>query len=308
MGFTKTGDFYYGLHAGIRDIYVGAIDPASGKVLEEPRIASQRFLGSNRAPSWSPDGENLAYFMAPGGSGRQPTSLIIRALKSGQERTLRRDLRPNLNIPPRWSPDGQWLLVNSRDERGRVGLHRINVETGAIVPVHENAFWGVWTPDAKSIILAPRGDERSIRIRDLDTGQEKELFRLVEPMYVSNLALSPDGRRLAFGMPGDIIGQIITILPLDGGTPKELMRVDILGGGQFAGLNWAPDGKHLYFSRSGQMWRIAADGGEPQPISLNANGSDGLSVHPDGRRIAFVSGEQKEEVWVMENLLPVPGK
>jgi hypothetical protein len=32
--------------------------------------------------------------------------------------------------------------------------------------------------------------------------------------------------------------------------------------------------------------------------------STSLSVHPDGRRIAFTAGEAKEEVWVMENIWP----
>jgi hypothetical protein len=29
-----------------------------------------------------------------------------------------------------------------------------------------------------------------------------------------------------------------------------------------------------------------------------------LSIHPDGRRIAFTAGSRKEEVWVMDNLFP----
>ena len=29
-----------------------------------------------------------------------------------------------------------------------------------------------------------------------------------------------------------------------------------------------------------------------------------LVVHPDGRRIAFTSGGDRSEVWVMENFLP----
>jgi hypothetical protein len=94
-----------------------------------------------------------------------------------------------------------------------------------------------------------------------------------------------------------------TLLPLDGGRPRELFRVTIAGG-QFAGLDWARDGKHLFFACVGQMWRISTEGGEPEPIGLKPNGSDEFAVHPDGRRIAFLSGEPKHEIWVMENFLP----
>lgn len=310
MSFTRNGSFYYGLSAGIRDIYVGAVDPAPDKLPPEPRLASQRFLGANRGPSWSPGADSMAYFMAPGGHGRLPTSLIVRDLKTGQERTLRTDLRPNLNIRPRWSPDGRWLLVNSRNERGRSSLHQVNAQTGAMTPlVRDESLWGVWTADGKALIYARDASPGIIRIRDLVTGEDKELFRPAEPMRVSNLALSPDGRRLAFGMSqvSQIMGQVIMVLPLHDRKPRELMRTTILQGGQFSGLDWAPDGRHLFFARSRKMWRIPADGGEPQAIAgLSPNGSDGFSVHPDGRRIAFVAGEQKDEVWVMENFLPKP--
>jgi hypothetical protein len=29
-----------------------------------------------------------------------------------------------------------------------------------------------------------------------------------------------------------------------------------------------------------------------------------LSVHPDGRRIAFTAGQDSNEVWALENFLP----
>ena len=308
MGFTRNGGFYYGLNAGIRDIYVATLDPTTGKAVGQSELATERFLGSNRGSSWSPDGESLAYFMAPSGNGRQPTSLIVRALKTGQERTLRTDLRPNLNIGPRWSPDGLWLLVNSRDERGGFGLYRVSVQTGAITPVvqDQTARWGLWTPDGKSIVYTTEdGKSSTIRIRNLDSGEDKELFRPEESTFVSNLALSPDGRRLAFGTStlSQIIAQVLMLMPLEGGTPRRLLGVPGQGP-QFHGLDWARDGTHLYFGRQEQMWRISTEGGEPEPVGLQPNGSDGFAISPDGRRVAFITGETKEEVWVMENFLP----
>ena len=31
-----------------------------------------------------------------------------------------------------------------------------------------------------------------------------------------------------------------------------------------------------------------------------------LSLHPDGRRLAYAAGQSEAEVWVMENFLPEP--
>lgn len=308
MGITRDGSFYYALTTGIRDIYVATVDPATGKVLEAPHLASQRFVGANRGPEWSPDGKYMAYFVR---HGNNVDSIFIRDLKTGRERELISNLRTNLNIRPRWSPDGRSLLVDSRHDRGRPAIYRVDVETGAIegvLPGVRVPHWAIafWSADGKSIIYVQAtvdDDGGTIRIRNLDTGEDKELFRPEERTFVNNLALSPDGRSLAFGLsrPSGIIGKVLMVMPLDGGQPRELLRVSE----QFASVNWTPDGKYLVFAGGGQLWRIPAEGGEPQALGLKPHkGSTTLSVHPDGRRIAFTAGDPSKEVWVMENFWP----
>ena len=47
-----------------------------------------------------------------------------------------------------------------------------------------------------------------------------------------------------------------------------------------------------------ELWRISTDGGEPEPLGLAMEGIRllGLSVHPDGRRIAFTAGPSPQYV------------
>ena len=54
-----------------------------------------------------------------------------------------------------------------------------------------------------------------------------------------------------------------------------------------------------------ELWRIPVAGGEPRKLNLGVKVSH-LSLHPDGRRIAFTGPDPKggQEVWVMENFLP----
>ena len=53
------------------------------------------------------------------------------------------------------------------------------------------------------------------------------------------------------------------------------------------------------------LWRISAEGGEPQRLELAVDNLRATpTVHPDGQRIAFTAGQHKAEVWVMENVLP----
>ena len=52
---------------------------------------------------------------------------------------------------------------------------------------------------------------------------------------------------------------------------------------------------------------IAADGGQPHDLGLAMDGvrAHSLSVHPDGRHIAFTAGTpRRPEVWVLENFRP----
>ena len=62
---------------------------------------------------------------------------------------------------------------------------------------------------------------------------------------------------------------------------------------------------NLLFNRKGEVWRIPSQGGQAQSLGIPSHTrSATISVHPDGRRIAFTDGELVPEVWVMENFLP----
>ena len=56
------------------------------------------------------------------------------------------------------------------------------------------------------------------------------------------------------------------------------------------------------------LWRVSAEGGDAQKLELDldlAVGMPGVRVHPDGRQLAFTSGQPyKLEIWALENFLP----
>ena len=70
------------------------------------------------------------------------------------------------------------------------------------------------------------------------------------------------------------------------------------------------NGRHVLFRKLTdhqplmELWRVPAEGGEPQKLMEMVSLRD-ISVHPDGRRITFTGGYRiKMEVWAMENFLP----
>ncbi len=92
-GFTRRGAFYYSTNTSIADVYITELDSAEGKMMRQPVPAAPRLVGSNSAPSWSPDGRRLAYYPAgrPGGiaDAGDPLRRNRRSEgRSGQTRTI----------------------------------------------------------------------------------------------------------------------------------------------------------------------------------------------------------------------------
>jgi hypothetical protein len=52
-----------------------------------------------------------------------------------------------------------------------------------------------------------------------------------------------------------------------------------------------------------ELWRAPLRSGEPRKLDLTAPNMREIRVHPDGRHLAFTSGGDRSEVWVMENFL-----
>jgi Tol biopolymer transport system component len=253
--------------------------------------------------------------------------ICIRSLKTSEEREVSTPLSFDNAYRLHWSPDGRFLLATVR-AGGRGGLYRIDVQSGKVAPIEGLDPWyrphGVWSLDGNAIFYSYRDAEsktpepNAIRLRDLETGRETEVYRSASGVHYSdagpnNLALSADGRWLAFGLGSDVRSGVLMVMPAAGGEPRELLRLRD-GQGLLKGIEWAPDGRHLLFTKgpggfiipgfTEELWRISVDGGEPQKVGLATQDRGTLAIHPDGRQIAFTAGGPKREVWVMENLLP----
>ncbi len=309
LGFTQNGSFYYAIgSAPSKDVYVATLDPTTGKVLGTPKKISQRFEGRNKSPDWSRDGKYLAYVSV---RGRFQETLVIRSVETGKEREvpLKMTIRGKGHF--RWSPDGRYLLAAGQDQKGRDGLYRIDVQTGEVTQLVQNYFrTAAWSFDGKVIFYRsyePSTESSRIMARDLESGQEKEIYRYRSQMssgrFLRVLAVSPDGLDLALCRSG-----VLQVIPTTGGQPRELFKVPKEEEG-FMSVTWMPDGRELVCNKGGELWRISAKGGDLRTLgtyNLKVTQTS-LSVHPDGRHIAFTARNpqaKKPELWVMENFLP----
>ena len=302
LGITREGSFYYGLSVGMEEIYVATLDATTGKILNPSAALPRRYTGGSLAPDWSPDGKHLAYasMRIPAVSGATGRIITIRSFETGEERQLASRIDPRYNL--RWSPDGRTILVVGVGPDNQPGGYAIDVQTGEVVASLPRAIWVEWSRDGKSVFYLHNNPNKApVLVRDLKTGQDKKLSS--NPM--GPLAVSPDGQWLAFSSSA-----ALNIMPTSGGNARELLRFQ--QSGSVWSIAWAPDGRHLFFVKRNlsenraELWRIAVAGGEPQNLGVAMNSMSQISIHPDGRRIAYNYGESKSEVWVMENFLPAP--
>jgi Tol biopolymer transport system component len=68
-----------------------------------------------------------------------------------------------------------------------------------------------------------------------------------------------------------------------------------------SGLAWTPDGRELIYIAHDTVWRIAAEGGDPQPVSTGWEGTGTfiwqLSLSPKGDRLIYSVWSQPRTIW-----------
>jgi len=325
MGFSRDGTLYFGFVATMQDIYVATLDATTGKVSQAPKAITLRYVGSNAGPAFSPDGKWLAHISNRGVSLRRRISVInIRSLETNTER----EINPILSnfYQPQWSPDSSSLIVSGTDTKGVNGIYRIDAHSGDVTPMVQVGEgindWRIlqqpiWAPDGKSFYYVSRSQATKndrIFVRELATGQEKEIFRTDAPAtLVNSLALSADGRELAFFFmyPDGLATTVIKIIKNTGEPVRDisLEKKEFPAGAGV--ITWTPDGRHLVFATAvnaekpkTELWRVPVEGGQLQRVGISMEGLVGLRMHPDGQRIAFSAGEFKSEVWALEHFLP----
>ena len=97
-------------------------------------------------------------------------------------------------------------------------------------------------------------------------------------------------------------------IPENGGDPDTLSTYHVVSGWRFKRVAISPDGKHIYISALDStglrlLCRIPVSGGNPEKIWQDkTHFIAGLSIHPEGKRIALSLWEPGTEIRAIENL------
>ncbi len=341
LGFTRDGVYYYFFGPAGQPspyaVYLVDRDSKTGRLGTPEKLVED--IAARTSVAWSPDGRQLVYV-------KWGRVFVLHSLESGEERQIRPGLRGAFLVYPQWMPDGRSLILRGRRPRGIYRIDIESGEADAILEIEE-CYLGfapqcssVWSPSGKVFFTRwkseKRGEPLSVVTRDVESGGETELHRVTSPVTVSYLSASPDGRWLAFiEWDMDEGTASLKVMPAKGGEPRDLVafpKVRILRK-PLVELTWTPDSRHIVYALSStatpwspeseihwlprvrveheefQLWQVSVEGGKPERLGVTMDGlfPYGLSISPDGRRIAFTTGSLAhwgDPIWALENFLP----
>lgn len=279
-------------------------------------VTADRFTNEFGAAA-SPDGQSIAFSTRGNGPGQwwrnghshldESEIWLMKGLSTtGYEKLVDEGAK---NFWPMWSADGRSLFFMS-DRSGAENLW-IKPLTGPAKAVTDFKSGRVLFPDisadGRTIVF-----ERNFGIWSFDTASGKatevkirrsgaSIGPVSEHVTLNNtftdLALSPDGRKVAFVARGEIFAASAR----DGGTASRVTR-SLAREGQ---LEWAPDSKRIvYMSERDNVQHLFlydfTTGTETQ-VTKNALGDDAPKFSPDGKMLTFVRDDKSLVVMDMES-------
>jgi dipeptidyl aminopeptidase/acylaminoacyl peptidase len=245
----------------------------------------------------APDGQRVAYVVSTPNLAKNEHegALFIVPASGGTPARLGETVRifntPTPRPQLRWAPDGSMLSVLGIEE-GRPEVIGIPLSGSAAAPLTK-APEGVsayeWAPDGKSLAFLtrdpmPRDEERQRQDKSF-------IVRVDAPDRATRLAL------VRIGQPSAM--RLLT-------PPTEYVDA----------LSWSPDGREIAYSaapRTGftaaydaRVYAVALEGGARRTIVDRPGMNTGPRFSPDGRSIAFISTNGRNDIMASRSLTVVP--
>lgn len=196
---------------------------------------------------------------------------------------------------PNWTPDGQWLVVNTGGRLCRIApdgsTDLIPIETGALTQCNNDH---VITADGKWIGLSSndpenkRGYNSFVYVLPFGSGDARKITPL-GPSYLHGI--SPDGKLAAYcAFRGPDQEQDVYVIPVKGGQEKRLTDAPGLDDGP----EFSPDGKFIWFNsvRTGRMqvWKMRKNGKEQTQMTFDEDMNSWFPhISPDGKKVVYIA-------------------
>ncbi|HET9360491.1 MAG TPA: protein kinase [Vicinamibacterales bacterium] len=264
------------------------IDERTGSLTGEPATVGL-MTGVLRDLAISHDGQQLAVTEVDGSMNLSRLPLTADgSAPAGDEEML--SLGQVFDGQPKFSPDGKRIAYTS-NRLGRDQLWMLHVDSKRMERLEFadgdiSAVGGNWHPSGDKLVaqrLFPDG-KVSLWWIAADASYAEEL---TSPPTLYNNAegwpIDPDGQKLVYGADVD---DHIQLFEFNLGT-RQARQLTFSSDDKFNTI-WSPDGRWIVYvsnrNGSGQLWRIPAAGGEPEPLTKGVDRVRHMFYSPRGGR------------------------
>jgi serine/threonine protein kinase/dipeptidyl aminopeptidase/acylaminoacyl peptidase len=271
---------------------------SSGPPTEPLRpIPFTAFRGQEVAPSFSPDGSQIAFAWTGEDEARESLfHLYVEVI--GGEKPLRLTTHPGEWIAPAWSPDGRRIAF-ARGGQNAPGIFLVPALGGQerkLLDMPSEYFSFSlqavlsWSPDGKRLAFA---DGDGISVLDVETLERRRLGGASPDCQRTWMpAFSPDGKSLAVACSLSLSRERLFVMPAIGGVGRPVLAAPY----DLSGLAWTPDGRFVVFTADGDLWRVRPEGGEAEKL-LAGRDAQLPAVSLEGHRLAYTQQVYNTNIW-----------
>ncbi len=261
--------------------------PVVGDALPEPLIVSTQM---DLSPSYSPDGSRIAFV-----SYRSGHPELWSSDRAGRNLVRLTHFKGPLVRLPRWSPDGQELMIEIV-RPGRTELQTVSVDGGParlISPSGANEAYGSWSADGRFIVYASdRSGSWQVWQRTASGGEAQQLTETGgSASFLTEHGLFYTKPHAAGIWHRTVNSEREFVQTL----PHALAAQWLVHGD---GLYYIDNSQHPHIRR-----RDIVTGSETEILSLERIGWDDqiFSIDPQGQSIAFGQADRVEsDIWMVE--------
>ena len=262
--------------------------------------------GTESMADFSPDGSQVVFSWSNARGVEGHYSIYVQAL--GAATPTRMTEAPESDLRPVWSPNGREIaFLRMSDSPRSCSVMTMPASGGAprhMTECRHDEESLTWTPDSQGLVFVPPDKDGLARF-DPQTG---DLTLLTAPtgddLGDSDPHFSVDGKQLAFARWHAMGVANVFVTSAQGGDATQVSFDNL----KIHGLAWEGDSRHLVYSsnRAGgfALWRIAADGGEPQRVPVAARSADQPAISRDGRRLIYEEWQGQTNLFAVDTRAP----
>lgn len=270
-------------------------------------------MGFENIPSFSPDGNQVAYVWDEGKGGYANAHLYVKVI--GEGRPVRLTSGPKPDWFPAWSPDGRTIaFVRPHGLTSRI--YTLPALGGPERQIFEGRlnFRMSWSPDSRFLAvgeLDPRAESSSLSLIRVQTGDRLALTKPLNATFDRDPVFSPNGRLLLFtrsvgGHDGLYLLELEANYTPSSGHPTLLgQEGDTINGGA-----WMPDSNEVVYTVADNadidphLMRIRIKAGsKPERLTFAVGLCESPAVALRGYRLAYSQVPYEAHIWQIQ-----PGK